>query len=334
MRLDEARLEEQRQLKEKQKTEEQSKKREKRRKPKIDALSENLSAIQVSQRSRPSNNKNIKALSGLCRMESDADFTVYNFVQPFLEGNPIDELAKALRWAGCQSVTTIATARVPIIKFVAWGVQCDMSIDQPMAVHNSRLIGAYRKADKRFLKLWFAVRYIARNHGILSGSAGYLSSYALVMMLIVFLQDVANPPILPRLQQQDRSRMEECKIDGYDCSFDNKGYLYRTFGDTNITSTSQLLIDFCQFYGYIFNYATQEVNPCLGVIKDRTYDPPPRSEWDPRPRDWSICILDPFVVGWNVAGNCRSNNAAEIQQCFRTAFDALSVKDIKKAFKQ
>ncbi|KAG0282494.1 hypothetical protein BGZ96_000418 [Linnemannia gamsii] len=176
-----------------------------------------------------------------------------------------------------------------------------MNMDQPMGVHNSKLIGAYRKADKRFLRLWFAVRHIAWNHGILSGSTGYLSSYALVMMLIVFLQDVTDPPILPRLQQQERGLMEEHEIDGYDCSFDNNQRRYCTFGNKNTTSDCQLLIDFCQFYGYTFNYATQEVNPCLGVIKDRSFDPPPRCEWDLRPKDWSICILDPFVVGWNVA---------------------------------
>ncbi|KAF9118701.1 hypothetical protein BG015_006545, partial [Linnemannia schmuckeri] len=61
--------------------------------------------------------------SGLSTNNSDADFTVFNFAQPYLGGTPIEELAKALRWAGCQSVMTIASARVPIVKFVAWGIQ-------------------------------------------------------------------------------------------------------------------------------------------------------------------------------------------------------------------
>ncbi|KAF9330723.1 hypothetical protein BGZ91_012404 [Linnemannia elongata] len=271
--------------------------------------------------------------SGLCCINSDADFTVNNFVQPFHGRNPIEELAKALRWAECQSVTTITNARVPIVKFTAQGFKCDMSMEQPMGVLNSKLISTYRRIDKRFLTLWFAIKRIASRHEILSGSDGYLSSYSLALMLIVFLQDVTSPAILSRLQQQHRSRIEEHNINGYDCSFDHDWRRYRASAQINTKRSAQLLIDFCQFYGYTFDYATQEVNPCLGVIKARSYEPPPRSEWDQRPKDWSLCVLDPFVVGRNVAGNCCSNNVAEIQQCFRAAFDALSAGDVQAAFK-
>ncbi|KAF9141841.1 hypothetical protein BG015_001110 [Linnemannia schmuckeri] len=261
-----------------------------------------------------------------CR-RSDADFTTYNFAQSFHEGDPIEVLAKALRRAGCQSVMTIANARMPIIKVTAQGVQCDMSMYRPMGVSNSKFIGAYRRISKAPHAL-----HIAWGPEILSGSAGYLSS-ALALMLIVFLQDVTSPPILPRLQQQDRSRMEARNIDGYDCSFDHDRTHYRAFGNANTKQAAQLLMDFCQFYGYTFDYATQEVNSCLGVIKARSFDPPPRSEWDQRPKDWSLCVLDPFITGRNVAGNCRENNVAEIQKCFRDAFNAFGAGDVRTAFK-
>ena len=127
--------------------------------------------------------------------------------------------------------------------------------------------------------------------------------------------------------------MEEHDIGGYDCSFDHNWRRYRTSGTRNAKQSAQLLIDFCQLYGYTFDYATQEVNPCLGVIKARSYDPPPRNEWDQRLKDWSLCVLDPFVVGRNVAGNCRSTNVAEIQQCFQAVFDALSAGDVTTTFK-
>ncbi|KAF9134880.1 hypothetical protein BGW39_005595 [Mortierella sp. 14UC] len=87
--------------------------------------------------------------SGLCSITSDVDFTIYNFARHYR--NPIEELAKALRWVRCQSVTTIANARVPIVSFRARAFDCDMSMDQPMGVLNSKLIATYSKIDDRFI---------------------------------------------------------------------------------------------------------------------------------------------------------------------------------------
>lgn len=270
--------------------------------------------------------------SGLCTLTSDVDFTVYNFARHYTD--PILEVAKAFRSVGCQSVTTIAKARVPIVSFKARGFNCDASLDQPMAVLNSKLIKTYTKIDGRFAQLWLAVRQIAKGHKFLSGSTGFLSSFALTMMLIVYLQDVANPPILPRLQQQEWSRMEECEIDGHDCSFDHNWDRYRTFSSNNTNSVAMLLIGFCSFYGCRFKYATEEVNPCLGVIKCRTINPPPpRSKTDKRPKDWPMCVMDPFITGRNVAGNCRSKNVADIQKGFRVASNALNIGEPDTAFK-
>ncbi|KAK3817166.1 MAG: hypothetical protein J3R72DRAFT_460698 [Linnemannia gamsii] len=271
--------------------------------------------------------------SGLSSITSDADFTVYNFVSRS-GGDLITELAKALQWSGCEAITTIASAQVPIVSFTARELQCDISIDQPMGVINSKLIATYRRIDNRFLTLWFAVRQIAKTHDILSSSTGYLSSYALTMMLIVFLQDVTNPPILPKLQQREPRHMVSCKVNGHDCSFDRSWGNFEKFTGRNTKSTGELLVDFCRFYGYLFKYATEEVNPRLGAIKPRSFNPPPRKQKDNRPNDWPMCVMDPFITDRNVAGNCRSNNVVEIQKCFQDAFDALNVGDIYKVFKQ
>ncbi|KAF9537157.1 hypothetical protein EC957_008774 [Mortierella hygrophila] len=268
--------------------------------------------------------------SGLCTVTSDVDFTVYNFARHYT--NPIQEVAKAFRSAGCQSVMAITNARVPIVSFKARGFDCDATLDQPMAVLNSKLVKTYTKIDGRFAQLWLAVRQIAKGHQILSGSTGFLSSFALTMMLIVFLQDEVSPPILPRLQQQHWSRMDERKIDGYDCSFDHNWDRYRTFSNGNNESAAMLLIGFCRFYGFHFDYAMQEVNPRLGVIKCRTFEPA-HNKTDKRLKVWPICIMDPFITDRNVAGNCRSNNVTDIQMCFRDAFSALNVGDTDIAFK-
>ncbi|KAK3822483.1 MAG: hypothetical protein JOS17DRAFT_753718 [Linnemannia elongata] len=270
--------------------------------------------------------------SGLSTLTSDADFTVYNFVSS--GGNLIHGLAKILREAGYGPITTIASARVPIVSFVERNIRCDMSINQPMGVLNSQLIYAYQRIDNRFLGLWLGLRSLAERHSILGGNKGYLSSYALTMMLIVFLQDVTTPPILPRLQQQRADKMFASQVDGLYCAYDKNPRNYTALASKNTKSEGQLLTEFCQYFGYTFDYLKQEVNPRFGIIRNRSVATPPRSRMDNRPKDWSICILDPFIPNRNVAGNCRHNHAADIQQAFRSACDALKVCNIDKAFKR
>ncbi|KAG0318831.1 hypothetical protein BGZ97_003212 [Linnemannia gamsii] len=270
-------------------------------------------------------------VSGLSTLTSDADFTVLNLAD--LSTPTIHELSTILREVGYGPIKTIANARVPIVSFTGRRIRCDMSINQPMGVFNSQLINAYQRIDTRFMGLWFGIRSLADKHGILGASTGYLSSYALAMMLIVFLQDVTTPPILPKLQQQSTKRMISRSIDGYWCAYDNDPRDYGELAAKNTKTEGQLLVDFCRYFGYTFDYANREINPRLGVIRNRSVSAPPRSRRDSRPKDWSICVLDPFINDRNVAGNSRANHVADIQQCFRTAYDALVKNDIGKAFK-
>ncbi|KAF9919613.1 Terminal uridylyltransferase 4 [Linnemannia zychae] len=268
--------------------------------------------------------------SGLSSKNSDADFTVYNCEYD------IADLATMLEYLGYEDVTYIGNARVPIVTFYDSDrdIQCDVNIEEPMGVINSKLIATYRKIDKRFLTLWFSIRQIAKKHGILSGSTGFLSSYALTMMMIVFLQDVANPAVLPRLQLQSHHRMVSREVDGWDCTFDHNWSNHQTYGSDNPSCAAQLLVEFCHFYGYKFDYATKEVNSYLGRIRNRSFTPPPRSRRDRRPKEWPICVLDPFITDRNVAGNCHRDAVIQIRDCFRDACDALKESDINRAFRR
>ncbi|KAK3817167.1 MAG: hypothetical protein J3R72DRAFT_460700 [Linnemannia gamsii] len=272
--------------------------------------------------------------SGLCTTTSDADFTVYNFVSQGFE-KPINVLTRILSTVIYGSIKTIPNARVPIASFVEQGIHCDISINQPMGVFNSQLINAYQMIDTRFLGLWFGIRYLARQHGILGGNTGYLSSYALTMMLIVFLQDVTSPPILPKLQQQSAEKMYCCLIDEHICAYDRNSRDYTALAVKNTKSEGELFFDFCKYFGYTFSYSTQEVNPCLGIIRNSwSVSPPPRTWTDRRPKDWAMCVLDPFITRRNVTANCRAKQVSDIQMCFRSASVALERCDIDKAFKR
>ncbi|KAK3817168.1 MAG: hypothetical protein J3R72DRAFT_460702, partial [Linnemannia gamsii] len=267
--------------------------------------------------------------SGLCDMSSDADMTVFNVPRQSPNCLPIVDLANNLRKLRYQHVTSVPRARVPIASFKLYGISCDLCLSQPMGVYNSKLIATYAKIDQRFATLWFSIKNIAKKHGILSASSGFLSSYALTMMLIVFLQDVTDPAILPPLQQSPLTTLHT--IDGHDCSFDSTT-VYDHYGDDNTRSAGELLVDFFYFYGHVFDYSNQEVNPSLGKILEERSVTPPLSYSDRKPKEWAMCVLDPFIVGRNVAGTCSKESVAMIQDCFQTAYEVLKEGLIKEAF--
>lgn len=301
---------------------------------KVESLRHNL---EMTLRASSTHNQNVEVRlfgsfeSGLSTNTSDADFTVLNFVGT--NRNPIHELAKILHEAGYGPIKTVAGARVPIVSFTARKIRCDMNVNQPMGIFNSQLIHAYQRIDSRFLPIWFGIRTLADKHGILGGSKGYLPSYALAMMLIVFLQTIYDPPILPRLQLQNSDRMVAHTIDGHHCAYDHAPRNYSELAVKNILPAGQLMAEFCLYFGYKFDYSTQEVNPRLGLIRNRSVSLPSRSRRDSQPKDWEICILDPFVPTRNIAGNCRAKQLADIQACFRSAYDAIEQGDINKVFK-
>ena len=103
-------------------------------------------------------------------------------------------------------VTTqaIPNARVPIVRSTTsvGGLQCDLSIGNELATLNSRLLRAYVLADHRVRPLALVVRAWAkaRKLTISEGHKEGVTSYALLLLLLSYLQCQAQPPVLPVLQ--------------------------------------------------------------------------------------------------------------------------------------
>jgi len=306
--------------------------------------------------------------SGLSTQTSDADFTIITTdgdeQSPESEPDIID-LGRAMRQHGYRNVQTIASARVPIVMFMdpLSLLRCDININQPLGVHNSELIATYRKIDYRFRPLWLAIRQIAKGNNILDGKNGFLSSYALTMMLITFLQDGTRPAILPSLQlppfedtwmepsttlvnghsttghrrpRRSRSNMVPITAQKCDCKFDHNWSRYRHFGKSNTKTTGELLIDFCYYFGHTFNYSEQEANPRRGRIQQRPSLNRQRRNSSLStllsPKEPFICIMDPFIQNRNVARGCRGSNADKVQRCFQDTYTALATGDLTTAF--
>ncbi|KAG0199979.1 Zinc finger, CCHC domain-containing protein [Mortierella sp. GBA30] len=238
-------------------------------------------------------------VTGLGNLQSDIDICVYaEHYDPFASHSDVSYLAEILRLSGLKEVRAITDAKVPIIKFVdpVTEIACDMNVQHPLGIYNSGLIKAYLDIDVRLGKFLFVLKYFAKTHGILDGSSGFLCSYAYILMAIVFFQG-QKEPILPRLQSknekpksvndQGKSRkalptfgtllrdgiIEQTYVqqDGkmFDCTYDSRVDLYRSYGLQNKKTVSQLLFEFFEYFARRFDYRTMEVSSLHGRIQER-----------------------------------------------------------------
>jgi len=246
--------------------------------------------------------------NGLSSNTSDVDLVLQDGSRKVT----IWSLSRALKCRGYRDVLTIAHAKVPIVRFTdpVLNMPCDMSLNEDLGIENSRLINTYQAIDHRFRVVWFTLKQIAKTHGIMSSKDGYLSSYALTLMLITYFQSM-DPPTLPKLQQQ--KIMVPKSIGRHDCSFDHNWSNYQRSALRNDDSSADLLLAFLSYFGYRYSYEDWEMNPRLGVIRER-----PRQVGA-----WHIAIMDPFIVDRNVACGVHKSHVPKIKKTFQDAYQAL-----------
>lgn len=91
-------------------------------------------------------------------------------------------------------------AKVPILKFrdVRNGLQVDLNCNNVVGIRNTDLLHCFSRMDWRVRPLVALAKLWARAHAINDARQRTLSSYALTLMVIHFLQCGTSPPILPR----------------------------------------------------------------------------------------------------------------------------------------
>ena len=101
------------------------------------------------------------------------------------------------------TLTYVPASRVPILKFIEdeSGIAVDFNVNNLLGITNSNLIFTYTQIDQRFHIMNVFLKWWAKSVGIIGAAFGYLSSYALTLMIIAFLQNT-EPPVLPCLQER------------------------------------------------------------------------------------------------------------------------------------
>jgi DNA polymerase sigma len=144
----------------------------------------------------------------------------------------------------------------------------DITVHNLLPILNTNLLCLYSLLDQRFHILGIYLKYWSKINKIHGAADNYLSSYAILLMLIHFLQKIVEPKVLPNLQKLEN------KIKNYE--YNNGGKTIRTNiyfekdllkikkemekDCTNKDSATILLIKFFEYYSYYFDYHNQKIS--------------------------------------------------------------------------
>jgi DNA polymerase sigma len=124
-------------------------------------------------------------------------------------------------------------------------IQCDINVNNSLAIENTRLVKLYVDIDERVRPLAMIIKYWAKSR-LLNDAAGggTLTSYTWILMVINFLQ-TRDPPILPSLHEIEYKQRFS---NGIDVGFFDDIALLKNFGSKNVESLGGLL------YGFFVRY--------------------------------------------------------------------------------
>ena len=191
--------------------------------------------------------------------------------EPVSQQQKVRTAAKILRGVPeCSRVHPILQARVPIVKFTHrdTGVQCDISFKNRLSVVNTAWIRQCVDADPRVRSLLVIVRYFAKLYDLAGGGGGgKLSSYALTLLGITFLQ-LTKPPLLHSVAALQAVPDLHCDlVDGWNCAFADEKSLPK-LQPANSLSTLQLLAEFFAWASTL-DFDSVMLCPLLGRVLPR-----------------------------------------------------------------
>ncbi|KAK3705457.1 hypothetical protein LTR37_013274 [Vermiconidia calcicola] len=219
------------------------------------------------------------------------------------------------------------------------GIQCDINFFNPLGLHNTQLLRCYSLCDQRVRPMVLFVKAFAKRRKINSSYSGTLSSYGYVLMVLHYLVNVANPPVLPNLQAPwtplGYELPEGVELDGWNVKFwrnddEIADLAQRGQLTANRESLGSLLAGFFHYYSSLGGGVTfrwmQEVlslrsqgglltKEGKGWVKAVTEE----GEGKKIQHRYLFCIEDPFELNHNVARTVTHKGIVAIRDEFRRA---------------
>ena len=191
------------------------------------------------------------------------------------------------------------------LKDIETNIDLDITIQNKLPILNTRLIRLYSLLDQRFHILGIFVKFWVKKNKIHSAFDKFLSSYALLILIIHYLQNITEPKILPILQQIQNVKdiyiyhyeEKEIKTNLYfEEDLDKIKNYMNIINDKkeNNNSIVELLVGFFEFYAYKYNHYLISIS---------------RSDKKPVPDEETIAfpIEDPFDVNYNPGKSMKLN---------------------------
>ncbi|KAK6342969.1 hypothetical protein TWF718_008349 [Orbilia javanica] len=251
----------------------------------------------------------------LCSTDSDVDVCI---VTDFKDIENVCLLAKVLGKHRMERIVCVQNAKVPIVRIwdPEYKVQCDMNVNNTLALENTRMVKTYVDIDPRVQRLAMIIKYWTKQR-ILNDAAGggTLSSYTWICMIVNFLQ-TREPPILPSLHQREHKKRPT--QNGVDVSFDDDIETLRGFGEQNTESLGSLLFNFFKRYGYEIDFEKNVISVRMGKLISKA-----EKKWDAL-FGHRLCVEEPFSIARNLSNGADDNAVRGIHEEFRRAFKLLA----------
>ncbi|XP_054857347.1 speckle targeted PIP5K1A-regulated poly(A) polymerase [Eublepharis macularius] len=221
---------------------------------------------------------------------------------------------------GVHHVQVVPNARRPVVKFCHKdsGLRGDISIDNKLALRNTRFLQLCTEIDERVRPLVYVVRHWAKQQALAGnpfGGGPLLNNYALTLLVLFFLQ-TRSPPVLPtvaRLKELSEDE-EQTVVEGWDCSFPKDSTQLEPSG--NKENLCALLADFFRIFG------DYDFPGCLISLQEGQPLPLPsvlQSEVGSKLKLGPFNLQDPFELSHNVAANVNEKTALRFQRCCQAA---------------
>ncbi|KAK3671984.1 hypothetical protein LTR78_008159 [Recurvomyces mirabilis] len=253
--------------------------------------------------------------------DSDADICI---TTPLKKLESMHGLAALLDRHGMQKVVCRASAKVPIVK--CWDPElrlaCDLNVNNPLALENTRMIKTYVQLDDRIRPLAKIIKYWTKRR-ILNDAAygGTISSYTWICMIISFLQR-REPQIIPSLQNTDGKRLKTDRNEP--TRFADDIDALKGCGNKNRESLAQLLFQFFRHYGYEFDYSRYVVSVREGRLVSREEKGWQTSNYHEKEAQRRLCVEEPFTKSRNLGNSADDYSWSGVHQEIRRAFELLA----------
>lgn len=215
------------------------------------------------------------------------------------------------------------------------GIQSDINFFNPLGLHNTQLLRCYSLCDGRVQPMVLFVKAWAKKRKINSSYSGTLSSYGYVLMVLHYLINVAQPPVLPNLQTSAPSIGDGEVVDGWSVRFRrDEAEIAAAVQNGQLTPNRDplgaLLTGFFQYYasqgaGITFRWTHEvlslrsEGGILTKVEKNWVKAVTQESEGKKVQHRYLFCIEDPFELDHNVARTVTHNGIVAIRDEFRRA---------------